>query len=86
MMATRSLSPKRALEKLRQHRHAVAVLTLQRAKKAVERQLQAQGLKPRYIAPREINQLARDYLAQHHEELRAEAARHCDMAGVRSMA
>jgi hypothetical protein len=51
----------------------VMVLAHRRARKAVERQLQEQGLKPRYMALREINLLAQDYLAQHGEQLRAEA-------------
>ena len=72
-MATRSLSPKQILERTQQHRQAVMVLAHRRARKAVERQLQEQGLKPRYMALREINLLAQDYLAQHGEQLRAEA-------------
>lgn len=72
-MATRSLSPKQIAERTQQHRQAVMVLAHRRARKAVERQLQEQGLKPRYMALREINLLAQDYLAQHREQLRAEA-------------
>jgi hypothetical protein len=72
-MAVRSLSPKQIRERTQQHRQAVVVLARMRAKKAVERELQCQGLKPRYIAPREINQLAHDYLTQHRPELLAEA-------------
>jgi hypothetical protein len=72
-MATRSLSPKQILERTQQHRQAVMVLAHRRARKAVERQLQEEGLKPRYMALREINLLAQDYLAQHGEQLRAEA-------------
>jgi hypothetical protein len=71
--AVRSLSPKRIAERMQQHRQAVMILAHRRAKKAVERELQSRGLKPRYIAPREINQLAHDYLAQHRPELSAEA-------------
>jgi hypothetical protein len=73
VMATRSLSPKQILERTQQHRQAVMVLAHRRVRKAVERQLQEQGLKPRYMALREINLLAQDYLAQHGEQLRAEA-------------
>ena len=72
-MATRSLSPKQILERTRQHRQAVMVLARRCARKAVERQLQEQGLKPRYMATMEINRLAQDYLAQHGKQLRAEA-------------
>jgi hypothetical protein len=71
--AVRSLSPKQILERTQQHRQAVMVLAHRRARKAVERQLQEQGLKPRYMALREIKLLAQDYLAQHGEQLRAEA-------------
>ena len=72
-MATRSLSPKRALEKMQQHRHAVAVLARQAAIKAVKRQLQAQGIKPYSLSIREIRALADDYLAEHRERLVADA-------------
>ena len=71
--AVRSLSPKQIHKRTQQHRQAVMILAHRRAKKAVERELQSRGLKPRYIAPREINQLAHDYLAQHRPELLAEA-------------
>src|SRR6516162_1438290 len=71
-MATRSLSPKQIHERT-QHHQAVMILAHRRAKKAVERELQSRGLKPRYMPPREINQAAHDYLAKHREELRAEA-------------
>jgi len=64
-MAAQSLSQKRIQERTQQHRQAVMVLALQCARKAVERELQSQGLKPRYMQPSEINQLARDYLAKH---------------------
>ena len=73
VMATRSLSPKQIQERTQQHRQAVMVLARRCARKAVERQLQEQGLKPRYMALREINLFAQDYLAQHREQLRAEA-------------
>jgi hypothetical protein len=71
--AVRSLSPKQILERVRLHRQAVMILAHRRAKKAVKRELQEQGLKPKYIAPREINLLAHAYLAQHRPELLAEA-------------
>jgi hypothetical protein len=41
-----SLSSKRALERMRRHRHAVIVLARQSAKKSVLAQLRAQGLSP----------------------------------------
>jgi hypothetical protein len=71
--AVRSLSPKQIRERTQLHRQAVMILAHRRAKKAVERELQSRGLKPRYLPPREINELARDYLAQHRPELLAEA-------------
>ncbi|MFZ0151265.1 MAG: hypothetical protein WAM72_23550 [Xanthobacteraceae bacterium] len=79
-MATRSLSPKQIVERTQRHRQAVMVLAHRRARKAVERQLQEQGLKPRYLALREIKQLAHDYLAQHREQCNRNVAR------VRSLA
>ena len=72
-MATRSLSPKQILERTRLHRQAVLILAKQRAKRAVERELKAQGRRVTLIAPAEISQLAHDYLAQHRQELLAEA-------------
>jgi hypothetical protein len=47
--ATRSLPPKRLAERAQLHRQAVTILAHRRARKAVERELQEQGLKPRYI-------------------------------------
>jgi hypothetical protein len=72
-MATRSLSPKQIHEGTQLHRQTVMILAHRRAKKAVEREFKAQGRRLTCIAPREINELAREYLAQHNEELRAEA-------------
>jgi hypothetical protein len=45
VMATKSLSPNRVAQKLREHRHAVIVLARQSAKKAIKAQLRAEGLK-----------------------------------------
>jgi hypothetical protein len=73
MMATRSLPPKRALEKLRQHRHAVLTLALMRAKKAVQANIRAKGHRLSDYSAREISHLAEDYLVQHGVRLRAEA-------------
>jgi hypothetical protein len=56
--AKESLSSKRALERMRRHRHAVIVLAMQRAKKSVLAQLRAQGLKPQQFSAREISLLA----------------------------
>jgi hypothetical protein len=42
-MATRSLSPKRAAERIQRHRVAVRVLALMRAKRIVLAQIRAKG-------------------------------------------
>ena len=57
-----------------QARLAQATITLarQQAEKAVKGQLQLQGLKPQYIARRQIVSLAREHLSRH-PELIAEA-------------
>ena len=73
VMATRSLSPKRIAERLREHRHAVAVLALMRAKKTVQAQIRAEGHRISDYKAKEISHLAHDYLAQHGERLRADA-------------
>jgi hypothetical protein len=55
----RSLSPDRALERLRQHhRHAVITLALRRAKKAVEARIRARGEKLAHYSARELRLLA----------------------------
>ena len=69
----RQLSQKQFLERMRLHHQAVVILARQRARREVERELKAQGRRVSLIAPREINELAREYLAQHGERLRAEA-------------
>jgi hypothetical protein len=52
--------------------HAVITLTKREAEKAVKLALRGQGLKPQYIARREIVTMAKAYLAEH-PELIAEA-------------
>jgi hypothetical protein len=54
-MAIRSLSPKQTLERIRRHRHAVIVLAMQQAKKAVEAQIRAQGDKLNQVPARTIS-------------------------------
>jgi hypothetical protein len=71
--ANRSLSPKRAAEKMRQHRHAVMVLARQSAKKSVVAQLRAQGLKPQHFLAREITLMAEAELERNRARLVAEA-------------
>jgi biotin-(acetyl-CoA carboxylase) ligase len=52
---------------------AVNVLARQAAIKATKRQLQAQGLKPTHFSHRDLVIRAEQYLAEHREELIAEA-------------
>src|SRR5262249_17870786 len=73
VMASTSLSPKRTLERLRQHHQAVIVLAMQRARKVVKANIRAKGQRLADFSAREITLLAEDYLAQHREQLRAEA-------------
>ncbi len=72
-MAARSLSPDRVAQKLREHRTAVATLAMLNAKNAVKAQIRARGDKPAHYTAREIAILAEAHLAQHREQLRAEA-------------
>src|SRR5215467_14469378 len=72
-MAARSLSPKQILERLQRHRSAVAVLAMQSARREVKAQIRAQGLKVAHYSAKEISILAEAHLAQHREQLRAEA-------------
>jgi hypothetical protein len=54
--------------------NATRTLALQRAMWATKRQLQAQGLKVNFFPHRELVSRAEQYLAQHREELIAEAS------------
>ena len=72
-MATRSLSPNQITQRLLKHRSAVVTLARQAARKAVKRQLQAQGIKLYSLSMKEISTLADDYLAQHSARLVADA-------------
>jgi hypothetical protein len=56
----------------RTHR-AVMTLAMLRAKRAVEANIRAQGLRPVDFSAREITERAEAYLAQHMEALSAEA-------------
>lgn len=73
-MATRSLSPKRAADRLRQHQLAVRVLALQRAKKSVQAQIRAKGQRISDYSAKEISHLAHAELERNRERLMAEAA------------
>ena len=72
-MATRSLSAKQVQERLQRHRSAVAVLAMQSARREVKAQIRAQGLKVAHYSAKEISILAEAHLAQHREQLTAEA-------------
>jgi hypothetical protein len=72
-MATRSLSPKRTLERMRQHRQCVIVLARQSARKAIKAQLRAEGLKLSQFSAKDISIRAEAWFDVHRQELRAEA-------------
>src|SRR5262249_31339615 len=72
-MATRSLSPDRIAQKLREHRSAVAVLAMQSAKRAVKDQIRAKGKKPAHFTAKEIAVLAEVELQRNRTKLIAEA-------------
>jgi hypothetical protein len=67
------ISPAKLEKRMRDHHFAVLHYARYRARKEVERELREQGRRVTLIAPREINELAREHLAQHSERLRAEA-------------
>jgi hypothetical protein len=60
-------------DRLAQHRSAVIVLAMQRAKRLVRADIRAKGQRPADFSAKEITLLAEDYLAQHGEQLWAEA-------------
>ena len=70
---TRSLSPNRIAQKLREHRHAVIVLARQSAIKAIKAQIRAQGDKLSQVPGRTIRVFADAYFDVHRERLIAEA-------------
>jgi hypothetical protein len=72
-MATKSLSPNRVAQKLREHRHAVRVLAMQSAKKAIKAQLRAEGLKLSQFSAKDISIRAEAWFDEHRAELIAEA-------------
>src|SRR5215468_7626001 len=71
--AAGSLTPKQILERMQRHRSAVAVLAMQSARREVKAQIRAQGLKVAHYSAKEISILAEAHLAQHREQLKAEA-------------
>ena len=72
-MATKSLSPNRVAQKLREHRHAVLVLAHQSARKAIKAQLRAEGLKLSQFSAKDISIRAEAWFDVHRQELIAEA-------------
>jgi hypothetical protein len=66
-MATRTLSPKQIQERTQLHRQAVAIFARLAAKRAVQDQLRAQGVRVSLVLPRDIAEKASAYLAAHPE-------------------
>jgi hypothetical protein len=66
-MAARSLSPKQILERTQRHRQAVMQLARLAAKRAVQDELRAQGVRVSLVPYAEIMRQAREYLASHPE-------------------
>jgi hypothetical protein len=64
-MATSTLPPRPS--------YVLITLARQSARNAIKERLRAQGLKPQYMAVREINATADIYLEEHARELLAEA-------------
>jgi len=71
--ATRALSPKRVLEKLRQHRACVLTLAYQSAQRTVRAKLRAQGVKLNDVSYRDLRIQAEAHFDAHRAELIAEA-------------
>jgi hypothetical protein len=65
--AVRSLSPKQIAEKARLHRQAVMLFARLAAKRAVQDNLRAQGVRVSLVPPAEIMRQAGEYLANHPE-------------------
>jgi hypothetical protein len=83
-MATRSLSPKQILERTQQHRQAVMLFARLAAKRAVQAQLRAQGVRVLLVPPAEVMRQAGEYLANHPElyQLALERARKLGYVGA----
>ena len=65
--AVRSLSPKQIRERAQQHRQAVMVLARLAAKRAVQDNLRAQGVRVSLFPHAELMRQAGEYLANHPE-------------------
>jgi hypothetical protein len=64
-MATPSLSLNRVVQRIREHRQAVMVLARLAAKKAVQGELRAQGVRVSLVPHAEVMRRAREYLDTH---------------------
>jgi hypothetical protein len=67
VMATRSLSPKQIAERAQLARQAVMVFARLAAKRAIQDQLRAAGVRVSLVPPAEIMRQAGEYLASHPE-------------------
>lgn len=65
--AVRSLSPKQILKRAQQHRQAVMVFARLAAKRAVQDEMRAQGVRVTLVFPAIIAEKAREYLDTHPE-------------------
>jgi hypothetical protein len=66
-MATRSLSPKQIAERTKLHRQAVMIFARLAAKRAVQDELRAQGVRVTLFPHAELMRQAGEYLASHPE-------------------
>jgi hypothetical protein len=72
--AMRSLSPKRAAERMQRFNSAVRTIALYRAKKAVQAQIRARGERIADYSCREMSMMAEAHFARHRDELINKAA------------
>jgi hypothetical protein len=84
VMATRSLSPKRAAERMQRFRSAVMTIAHYRAKQAVKVQIRARGQKIAEYSCRDIALLAEAELERNREQIIAKAV--ADVATFPSLA
>jgi hypothetical protein len=82
--AVRSLSPKRIAERTQQHRQAVMLFARLAAKRAVQDELRAQGVRVSLVSHAEVMRQAGEYLANHPElyQLALERARKLGYVGA----
>jgi hypothetical protein len=82
--AVRSLSPKQIAERARLHRQAVMLFARLAAKRAVQADLRARGVRVSLVPPAEVMRQAREYLASHPElyQLALERARKLGYVGA----